>query len=225
MTVRAGIVGVAALIVVAVLAAACGSSAPPVAHNTRRLSGEAALEDEDAPRFVIEGVTLPEPPASVDVDDPALEPVLHHARELLSRPLPVAESDMPPSEVGGYVEGRLAIWMNATAQGIRSLWDAMQNLGTGVLSAHVVARTITGATLVALAERLEALPLPLSVRNDPSISDAMRSALDNASRPMRDRAVQAFGACASTAVGSADPTLDEWRLHCDSETDRARGAH
>ena len=207
----------------ALVLAGCGGSTPRVEQSGRRLSGEAALEDDDAPRFVLDGVTLPEPPASVDADDPALEPVLHHARELLSRPLPVAESDMPAADVGRYVEGRLAGWMNATAQGIRALWEAMQNLGTRVLAAHVVARTITGATLVALAQRLEAMPLPLSVRNDASLSAAMRSALDNASRPMRERAVQAFGACASTAVGSADPTLDEWRLHCDAETDRARG--
>ena len=203
--------------------AACGGSTPPVEQSGRRLSGEAALEDDDVPRFVLEGVTLPEPPASVDADDPALEPVLHQARELLSRPLPVAEADMPAADVGRYVEGRLAGWMNATAQGIRALWEAMQNLGTRVLAAHVVARTITGATLVALAERLEAMPLPASVRDDASLSSAMRSALDNASRPMRERAVQAFGACASTAVGSADPTLDEWRVHCDAETERARG--
>lgn len=216
------LVRAALLLVLAALLAGCGGSAPRVEQSGRRLSGEAALADDDAPRFVIEGITLPEPPASVDVDDPALEPVLHHARELLSRALPVAESQMPAAEVGGYVEGRLAVWMNATAQGIRALWDAMTNLGTRVLSAHVVARTITGATLVALAERIEALPLPASVRSDAALSAAMRDALNNASRPMRDRAVQAFGACASTAVGSADPTLDEWRLHCDAETDRAR---
>jgi hypothetical protein len=203
------------------LAAGCGSSAPRNELPSRRLAGEAALEDDERSRFVVGSLTLPEPPASVDVDEPALEPVLRHARELLARPLPTPEATTSASELGAFVDGRLAGWMNATAQGIRSLWQAMQQLETRVLGAHVVARAITGATLVALAERIDAMPLPDSIRADAALSSGIRDALDNASRPMRERAIQAFGACASESIGSADPTLDEWRLHCDAESTRA----
>jgi hypothetical protein len=210
-----------AILAALALGLGCGSSAPRNELPSRRLTGEAALEDDERPRFVVEGLTLPEPPASVDVDEPALEPVLRHARELLARPLPTPEDATTASELGAFVEGRLAGWMNATAQGIRSLWGAMQALETRVLGAHVVARAITGATLLALAERLEAVPLPAAIRADATLASGIRDALDNASRPMRERAIQAFGACASESIGSADPTLDEWRLHCDAESTRA----
>jgi hypothetical protein len=200
----------------------CGASAPPSTTPARRLTGEAALEDDEAPRFVVGDLALPEPPASVDADDPALEPVLRHARELLARELPVPEDSMSSADTSAFVEGRFAGWMNATAQGIRALWDAMQGLTTRVLGAHVVARAITGSTMWALAARIDAWPLPAAVRADASLSAGIRDALENASRPMRERAIQAFGACASAAVGSADPTLDEWRLYCDHESERAQ---
>lgn len=203
------------------LAPGCAGTAQHSEVPARRLTGEADLEqDADRPRFVVEGLTLPEPPASVDPDEPALEPLLRHARELLGRAPPQPEEDLPAAEIGPFIEGRLASWMNATAQGIRSLWEAMQGLATRTLGVHVVARALAGGTLLALAERLEAMPMPSSIRGDTALTQSIHDALANAARPMRERALQAFGACASTAVGSADPTLDEWRLHCDREAAR-----
>ena len=201
--------------------AACGASAPRPELPSRRLTGEAALEDEPRPRFSVEGLELPEPPASVEVDEPALEPVLRHARALLAPPLPAPDDATTAVDLAAFVEGRLAGWMDATAQGIRALWQAMQGLDTRLLGAHVVARAVTGATLLMLAERLDAMPLPVAIQSDAALASGIRGALEGASRPMRERAVQAFGACASEAVGSADPTLDEWRLHCDAASARA----
>ncbi len=199
----------------------CGGSAPPSEMPTRRLSGEHDPSDDEAPRFAITGLELPEPPASVDVDDPALEPIIGYARELLERAPPSPEGELDASGTSAFVEGRLASWMGSQAQSIRALWTAMQELGTNVLGAHVVARAITGSTLVALAERIEGLRLPGAVGSDASEERAVREALASTARPMRDRGVQALGSCASAAVGSADPTIDEWRLYCDSEIQRS----
>ena len=218
----AALVVVAGYLACVGLGAGCGSSAPRNEMPSRRLTGEAALEDDERPRFVVGELSLPEPPASVDVDEPALEPVLRHARALLARELPAPEATLTRAELSGFVEGRLAGWMNATAQGVRSLWDATLGLETRTLGVHVVARAITGATLVGLADRVDRLALPESVRADASLASGIHDALDNASRPLRERALQAFGACASAAVGSADPTLDEWRFYCDRENERAQ---
>lgn len=217
---------VATSVCAAILAlAACGASSPPTEMPARRLTGESALDDEEAaPTFDIAGLTLPEPPASVDVDEPSLEPITRVANEILARELPVPEDAMPAAEVSAFIDGRLATYLNAQAQAIRALWSAMQDLPTRVLGVHVVARALAGATLLSLASRIDAMPLPAAVRAEPARASGIRDALAAVTRPMRDRGVQALGACASAAVGSADPTIDEWRLFCDGEIERAGSA-
>ncbi len=204
------------------LSMGCGGPAAQAPTPTRRLTGESAGDDdEDAPRIVIEGLTLPEPPVTVDADDPDLEPIVREARDLLGRAIPTPEDELAVPEMRGFVDGRLAAWMATQAGSIRTMWLAMQHIDTGELGAHVVARAITGTTLLELARRIATLPLPRAVREDTTARLAIREALVSAARPILERATQALGACASAAVGAGDPTVDEWRVFCDAEIDRA----
>jgi hypothetical protein len=213
----------AALLGCALAASACGAGgASQSPATTRRLTGESGGErDEDAPRFVIEGLTLPEPPVSVDVDDPDLEPIVREAGAMLGRAIPVPEDTLGIGDMRGFVDGRLAAWMDQEARSVRVAWVAMQRIEAGELGAHVVARALVGTTLLELASRVATLPLPRAVREDTTARLGIREALVSAARPLLERATQALGACASAAVGASDPTVDEWRVFCDAEIERA----
>jgi hypothetical protein len=220
-----------AALALSLVLAACGGPSQAAPTAGRRLTGEAGLasssrgdEDEDAPRIVIEGLTLPEPPVSVDVDDPDLEPVVSEARAMLARAIPTPDEGLPASGMRAFVDGPLATWMDGQARSIRVAWTAVQRIDGREIGAHVVGRAIVGATLLELASRVARLPLPRAVREDTSARLALREALVAASRPLLERATQALGACASAAVGASDPTVDEWRVFCDGEIERAERA-
>lgn len=218
-------------LVLAVVATACGGPAQTGRTSGRTLTGEAGLvtssegdDDDEAPRIVIAGLTLPEPPVSADVDDPDLEPVVNESRAMLARAIPTPDEGLPSSEMRAFVEGPLATWLGEQARSIRVAWTAVQRIDGSEIGAHVVGRAIVGVTLLELASRVASLPLPRAVREDASARLAIREALVSASRPLLERATQALGACASAAVGASDPTVDEWRVFCDAEIERAERA-
>lgn len=203
------------------LAAVLGGCGSPTSSSTsvvRVLAGEATSDDEAARAFVVAGIALPEAPASVDPDDPALEPVVRASNELSSREAPIADgvTDGTPSEIAEP----LVRYLDAQGQALRALWEATQRLSTRSLGAHVVARAIAGATLAAFAERLASLPLPSSERGDAARFATVRERLSRVAQLVRERAIEALGACAETAVGSADPTLEAWRRFCDEQAAR-----
>lgn len=190
----------------------------------RRLTGEAALEesDDEAPRLHIEGLELPELPTTVDADDPQLEPLVRAAQSLLASPAPAPDDALDVSGMGTFVETRLTPWLTESGRSVVTLWQAMQGVNSSELSAHIVARGVTGSALLELARRIANVPLPAAVRADANARLAMREAFVRTAHPILDRATQALGACASGAVGAADPTIDDWRTFCDAQLDVAR---
>ncbi|GAB4205716.1 MAG: hypothetical protein OHK0013_21840 [Sandaracinaceae bacterium] len=214
------------------VAGACGGPGQTASPATgRTLTGESGLatsseggEDDEAPRIVIAGLTLPEPPVSVDTDDPDLEPVVNESRAMLARAVPTPDEGLPVSEMRAFVEGPLVTWLGEQARSIRLAWTAVQRIDGSEIGAHVVGRAIVGVTLLELASRVARLPLPRAVREDAAARLAIRDALVSAARPLLERATQALGACASAAVGASDPTVDEWRVFCDAEIERAHRA-
>jgi hypothetical protein len=222
---------VACVLLVSLATGGCGGPAQSSPATGRTLTGESGLatsseggEDEEAPRIVIAGLTLPEPPVSVDADDPDLEPVVNESRAMLARAIPTPDEGLPASEMRAFVEGPLATWLGEQARSIRVAWTAVQRIDGTDIGAHVVGRAIVGVTLLELASRVALLPLPRAVREDTAARLAIREALVSASRPLLERATQALGACASAAVGASDPTVDEWRVFCDAEIERAERA-
>ncbi len=208
-------------LVATLLLAGCGApSAARPDDAARVLRGEAGLEaDDDAPRFALPGLEVPEPPSSVDVDDPALEPILRLSEALLTR----ARAEPDPTANGERAASsqidRYGPWIGSIASGIRDLWHALERLETRQLGVHVVACAVVGGTLRAVASRIDELPAPPSVDTD-ELRETFRDALHGVTEPIRDRATQALGVCASEAVGSADPSLDEWRRWCDDANPR-----
>jgi hypothetical protein len=190
----------------------------------RRLTGEAALEerDEEAPRVRIEGLELPELPATVDADDPQLEPLVRAAQSLLASPAPVPDDALTLDGMGTFIETRWTPWLTESGRSVVTLWQAMQGVNSSELSTHIVARGVTGSALLELARRMANVPLPASVRADANARLAMREAFVRTAHPILDRATQALGACASGAVGAADPTIEDWRTFCDAQLDVAR---
>lgn len=210
-------VGVGLFAASLLLGSGCGGAAAASSSRDRQLTGEERLDEEDgAPRFALPALELPEPPASVDADEPSLEPVLSAARALLDRAAPAPEAPLEREAFSAFVEEQLTPWMRAIGADVRTLWEATQALSSRSLGVHIVARAITGATLMRVAERISGLVGPSSLRASPEELERFRAAFDAVSRGMRDRATQALGACASDAVGSADPTLGEWRAYCDA---------
>ena len=190
----------------------------------RRLTGEAALEEgEDGPpRMRIEGLELPPLPTTVDADDPQLEPLVRAAQSLLLTPAPVPDDALALEAMGGFIEARWTPWLTDSGRSVVTLWQAMQAVNSTELSTHIVARGVTGSALLELARRMANVPLPTAVRADANARLAMREAFVRTAHPILERATQALGACASGAVGAADPTIDDWRTFCDAQLDVAR---
>ena len=188
------------------------------------MTGESALEEgEDGPpRLTITGLELPELPTTVDADDPQLEPLTRAVRALLDRPPPLPDDGLSLDGMGTFVETRLTPWLSDSGQSVVAIWQAVQRVSSTELSTHVVARGVAGSALLELARRIANLPLPAAVRADSNARLAMREAFVRTASPILERATQALGACASTAVGAADPMIDDWRTFCDAQLDAAR---
>ena len=213
-----------AIALLVLLPVGCGGGGPANTLPERRLTGEAALEEgEDGPpRMTITGLELPGLPATVDADDPQLEPLTRAIRALLDRLAPIPDDALTLDGMGTFVETRLTPWLTDSGQSVVAIWQAMQAVSSSEVSTHVVARGVTGSALLELARRIANLPLPAAVRADANARLAMREAFVRTANPILERATQALGGCASIAVGAADPTVDDWRTFCDAQLDAAR---
>lgn len=191
----------------------CGGP-PPL--STRRLEGEPGGEDEDAGEPLVLGtVTLPALPASVHGDDEVVHGALGLAREAAVPPRPELSDDADAATVIAYMNTEFHDWMLSRARAIGTARTALRTMEHGDTDEYVLASAIVGALFAMLAEEVATLPLPRAIREDAHQRVLVREALLETAAPLYQRAIDAFGGCASSAVSSADPTLDAWATYCD----------
>jgi hypothetical protein len=193
-----------------------GCGGPP-ALSTRRLEGEPGTDDEDAGEPLVLGtVTLPALPASVHADDEVVHDALGLAREAAVPERPALSDDAAAADVIAYMNTEFHDWMLSRARAIGTARTALRTMEHGDTDEYVLASAIVGALFAMLAEEVATLPLPRSIRDDAHQRVLVREALLETAAPLYQRAVDAFGGCASSAVSSADPTLDPWATYCDA---------
>jgi hypothetical protein len=192
----------------------CGGGAPPL--ETRHLEGEPGGEDEDAGEPLVIGTkTLPPLPVSVHGDDEVVATALGLAREAAVPPRPELRDEATPDDVDRYMSGEFHDWILSRARAIGAARSAFGTLERGETDEYVLASGVIGALFAMLAEEVATLPLPGSIRDDAQRRVLIREALLEAAAPLYRRAIDAFGLCASSAVSSADPTLEAWATYCD----------
>lgn len=192
--------------------ASAGGAAPATA------GGEG---DENADELELSGWELPDRPHDVHFDEGPLAEGAALARETIRDARPELDADVTAAGMHEYVDGALHEWLLRRARAVR---DARVALGSaeedGEDAEHIVAAAIVGILYADLGWAIAEIAIPRSVRDDELGSLAMRNALLEMSAPLFDQALSAFGACASSAVGSADPTVERWARFCDEESER-----
>lgn len=179
------------------------------------------LDDEDeAPRPTLAGIVLPALPSDVEVDDRELEEGWNRAERLLSMPTP-----RPPRgevwEVEAWATDELSEWIQRRASAIGALQRALEGARMGRAEVSVVASAILGLAYSRFALDLRGIPVPEVFASDPERARAFQQALENAAGPLWQRAVDAFGSCASTAAEAPAYSLAAWRTFCDREGESA----
>ena len=204
---------VSCLVLLVTLAMGCGGP-PPL--STRRLEGEPTLGDEDGGEPLLLGtVSLPALPASVHPDDEVVHDALGLAREAAVPPRPELSDDASAEEMTSYINTEFHDWMLSRARAIGTARTALRTMEHGDTDEYVLASAIVGALFAMLAREVTTLPLPAAIRADAHERILVREALLEMAAPLYQRAIDAFGGCASSAVSSADPTLDAWATYCD----------
>jgi hypothetical protein len=195
------------------VALGCGGS-PPL--STRRLEGEPGGDEDAGEPLVLGTVTLPPLPASVHGDDEVVHDALGLAREAAVPPRPPLSDDATSAEVTAYIDSEFHDWMLSRARAIGAARTALRTMEHGDTDEYVLASAIVGALFAMLAEEVATTPLPRAIREDAHERVLVREALLETAAPLYQRAIDAFGGCASSAVSSADPTLDPWATYCDA---------
>lgn len=214
---------VLALAGASLFASACGAPDGTTAPRSgAERTWSATSGDDDAPRLVVGELALPALPVTVDADEPALEPLVREANTLVARPLAVPEDSLDAPGFRRWIEEQYRPYVAAQTETIRALWDALRALQSDDAAVRVVGRAVVGASLLVVASRLATIPIPAAVRDDAQLRLSLRDALVRTSSAIATRAVQALGACASEAVGSADPSVEDWRLDCDHRASEAQ---
>jgi hypothetical protein len=191
----------------------CGGPAP---LSTRRLSGEPGSVDEDAGEPLVLGtVSLPPLPASVHAEDEVVHDALGLAREAAVPPRPALSDEATSAEVTAYMNAEFHDWILSRARAIGVARTALRTMEHGDTDEYVLASAIVGALFAMLAEEVATMPLPDAIQNDVRERVLVRDALRETAAPLYQRAIDAFGGCASSAVSSADPTLEPWAGYCD----------
>jgi hypothetical protein len=89
---------------------------------------------------------------------------------------------------------------------------------------YVLGSALLGTLFSMLAREVQSTPLPRVIRENRTQRVLVREALLEAAAPLFRRALDGLGACASTAAGAADPTLDPWARYCDEAIESAEQA-
>jgi hypothetical protein len=127
-------------------------------------------------------------------------------------------------ETARYMREDFQAWMIVRARAIGAARAALGQMEHGEPDEYVLASALVGTLFAMLAREVQETPLPTVIRESPSQRVLVREALLEAAAPLYRRALDALGACASTAAGAADPTLDPWATYCDEATERAEEA-
>jgi hypothetical protein len=198
------------VLAIAILFCACGTRPPPVAPP----SYEELLDDER--RLSIAGIVLPRMPVDVEPDDPELEEGWTRASRALSMGTPA-----PPAgdayEVGIWADEELTAWIRRRAEAIGEAQRALERARSGSADYSVVASAILGLAYSRFALDLHGISVPEIFTSDPERTRAFQTALRNAARPLWQRALDAFGSCASAAYDAPAHSLEPWREFCDEE--------
>lgn len=177
-------------------------------------------ERDDDDELTLGDWELPERPHDVHFDEGVLSEGAALAEATMDDARPVLDAGSTAAEVHDWVEGPLREWLLRRAHGIRDARAALAPAEDGEDAEHIVAAAIVGVLYADLAWAIAQIVIPRAVRDDELGALAMRNALLEMSSPLFDQALSAFGACASSAVGSADPTVERWARFCDDESER-----
>ncbi|MBX3269594.1 MAG: hypothetical protein KF729_05005 [Sandaracinaceae bacterium] len=193
----------------ALAASACGTR-PPLAPPPD------VSEEVGAAPPRIAGIELPRLPIDVTPEDPALREGWSLATQALtmSAPRPPAGE---PWEIETWADDALADWMRRRAEIIAAAQRALEGARQGRPDHSVVASTLLGLAYARFAMDLRGLETPETFRDDPERASAYRAAMESAARPLWQRALDAFGSCASVANGEPAHGLGRWRERCDRE--------
>ena len=187
----------------------CGGRPPPVAPPPLD-------DDDDAPRASIAGIVLPPLPLDVEIDDVAIEEGWRRAELALSMPTP-----RPPRgelwEVEAWADEELTGWMHRRAEAVGAAQRALETARMGRPDISVVASAILGLAYSRFALDLRGIPVPEVFASDAERSRAFQAALHGATTPLWQRALDAFGSCASAAAAAPAHSLASWREFCDDE--------
>jgi hypothetical protein len=204
------------LALAALALSSCGGRPPPIDPPAY----EELLGDDDEQRASIAGIVLPRMPLDVEADDPELEEGWQRASQALSMPTP-----RPPSgdatEVELWADEELAGWMQRRAEAVGAAQHALERARMGRREVSVVASAVLGLAYSRFALDLRGIPTPEVFATDPDRSRAFQDALRSATGPLWQRALDAFGSCASAAGDAPAHSLDQWREFCDTEMESA----
>lgn len=198
-------------------ATAC-NGAPAPTHADGDDDETTGGEDED--ELVLGDWDLPARPHGLEWDEPPLDEGAMIAHESLAIARPLLPTETTAAEMHVWVDGALHDWLLERARAIRAARTALEPAEDGDDAQHIVAAAILGVMYADLAWEIAEIVLPTEVRDDELGALAMRNALLGMSAPLFDQALSAFGACAQSAVGSADPTVERWARFCDDESER-----
>ena len=172
--------------------------------------------DEDGPRPSIAGIVLPPLPLDVEIDETAIEEGWRRAELALSMPTP-----RPPRgelwEVEAWADEELTGWMHRRAEAVGAAQRALEGARMGRAELSVVASAILGLAYSRFALDLRGIPVPEVFASDAERSRAFQAALHGATGPLWQRALDAFGSCASAAAAAPAHSLASWREFCDGE--------
>lgn len=192
----------------------CGGGRPPPTPPP-------TLDEANAPpEAAIAGIPLPRMPVEVSPEDPALAPGWAATEVALTMSTPT-----PPGgetwEVEAWADDELARWMQRRAEAVASAQEALEPARTAQPGYSVVASMLLGLAYSRFALDLRGIPVPPVFRDDPERTRAFLDAMQAAAHPLWQRALDAFGSCASTATEAPAHTLAQWRERCDAESRHA----
>ena len=187
--------------------ASCGGRPPPTPPPTFD-------DDDEEGAIAIAGIELPRLPLDVEVED--LEEGWPRTEAALTMAIP-----RPPHgadwEVEAWAEEELGAWMRRRAEAVGVAQRALEPVRAGPPEEAVVASMLLGLAYSRFALDLRGIEVPAAFAEDPVRAAAFRNALETASRPLWERALDAFGSCSATAASAPAHSLAAWRERCDRE--------
>ena len=189
----------------------CGGGRPPPAEPP-----PLDLEEDERPRVRIGGVELPRMPYDVEPDDGELETGWARTAEslLMRTPTPPSGDEI---EIDAWASAELAAWLDRRGRSVAAAQRALETARGGRPEHSVVASMLLGLAYSRFALDVRGIATPTAFSGDPDRTAAFRAALEQAAAPLWQRALDAFGSCASVARDQPAHSLAQWRERCDAE--------